>query len=73
MTFERDELIRLFGALSDGTISEADHQRLQETLRDTAEARRRWFLFNDPALVVMDCTIKTALQMMKPSLSNNAM
>ena len=47
MTFERDELIRLFGALSDGTISEADHQRLQETLRDTAEARRRWFLFND--------------------------
>ena len=47
MNFERDELIRLFGALSDGTINEADHQRLQETLRDSAEARRLWFLFND--------------------------
>ena len=47
MNFERDELIRQFGALTDGTISEADHQQLQESLRDSAEARRLWFLFND--------------------------
>ena len=47
MNLKRDELIRLFGALSDGTISEAEHQRLQETLRGSAEARRLWFVYND--------------------------
>ncbi len=47
MNLDRDELFRLFGALGDGTISAADHERLQQTLRDDAEARRQWFLFND--------------------------
>lgn len=46
MNFDRNELIRLFGALSHGTIRGTEHQRLQETLRNSAEARRLWFLFN---------------------------
>lgn len=43
----RDELFRLFGGFSDGTLSDAEMERLQTALREDAEARRLWFLFND--------------------------
>lgn len=41
------EWFRLFGAMSDGTITAADHARLEEILMQHREARRLWFLHND--------------------------
>lgn len=44
---KRDDLFRLFGGFSDGTLSDAEMEQLQTALRESAEARRLWFLFND--------------------------
>ncbi|MEY4482570.1 MAG: hypothetical protein RL693_22 [Verrucomicrobiota bacterium] len=41
------EWFRLFGAMSDGTITAGDHARLEEVLTQHREARRLWFLHND--------------------------
>lgn len=44
---DRKELLRLFGALTDGIITPEEHRRLQELLTSHAEARRLWFLHSD--------------------------
>ncbi len=44
---ERDELFRLFGGLSNETLTEAEHARLEEILTGSVEARRLWFLYCD--------------------------
>jgi len=41
------ELHRLFVAKTDGTISPEDHERLSALLKESAEARREWFAFQD--------------------------
>ncbi len=43
----RQELFRLFGAIGDGTINDADHERLQALLASDARARHLWFIYND--------------------------
>ena len=45
--FDWDESRALFGALNDGTISSADHARLERILAGSAAARRQWFLHCD--------------------------
>lgn len=44
---DKRRLFELFGAYTDGTITEAEHHELQETLSASPEARRLWFLHND--------------------------
>lgn len=45
--FDRDELFRLFGGLSNETLTESEHARLEEVLTGSTEARRLWFLYCD--------------------------
>jgi ferric-dicitrate binding protein FerR (iron transport regulator) len=45
--FDLDELFRLFGGLTHGTITQEEHRRLQDILANDAEARRLWFLHSD--------------------------
>lgn len=47
MNFDHDGLRALFAAQNDGTISAADHARLDEILTHSAEARALWFLHCD--------------------------
>lgn len=44
---DRDELFRLFGGLSNETLTESEHGRLEEILTGSVEARRLWFLYCD--------------------------
>lgn len=44
---DRDELFRLFGGLSNETLTESEGTRLEELLTGSAEARRLWFLYCD--------------------------
>ena len=44
---DRDTLFRLFGAASEGTISEADSATLEQHLTTSAEARKLWFIYQD--------------------------
>jgi hypothetical protein len=44
---DRDELFRLFGGLSNDTLTESEGSRLEEILAGRAEARRLWFLYCD--------------------------
>jgi hypothetical protein len=46
-TPDRDELFRLFGGLSNETLTAAEHARLEEILAGSAEARRLWFVYCD--------------------------
>jgi hypothetical protein len=46
-TPDRDELFRLFGALSNETLTAPEQARLEELLSGSAEARRLWFLYCD--------------------------
>lgn len=57
-TPDRDELFRLFGGLSNETLSAPDHARLEEMLRSSAEARKLWFLY---------CDLERGLARRKPS------
>lgn len=41
------ELHRLFAAKADGTITTEDHERLSALLKESADARRQWFVFLD--------------------------
>ena len=41
------KLFKLFNAKSDGTINRAEHEELQDILRESAEARELWFLHQD--------------------------
>ena len=47
MNFDRNDLRALFSALNDGTISAAEHARLESILTQSAEARELWFLHCD--------------------------
>ena len=47
MNPDRDDPRALFAALNDGTISAADHARLEQLLTQSAEARALWFLHCD--------------------------
>lgn len=42
-----DELFRLFGGLSNETLTDSECARLEELLTGSAEARRLWFLYCD--------------------------
>jgi hypothetical protein len=44
---DREELFRLFGGLSNETLTESEHGRLEEILAASVEARRLWFLYCD--------------------------
>jgi hypothetical protein len=46
-TPDRDELFRLFGALSNETLTAPEQARLEELLSGSAEARGLWFLYCD--------------------------
>jgi ferric-dicitrate binding protein FerR (iron transport regulator) len=41
------EMHRLFAAKADGTITPEEHERLATLLKESAEARREWFAFQD--------------------------
>lgn len=47
MSHDMRRLFELFGAYSDGIITEAEHRELQECLRSDPQARELWFLHND--------------------------
>lgn len=46
----RDQLFSLFGAVSDGTITEAEAAQLAAALTSSAETRKLWFLHQDMEL-----------------------
>lgn len=45
--FDRRELLALFGQSVDGTLSAADHARLEAILAESASARQLWFQYSD--------------------------
>jgi hypothetical protein len=45
--FNQQELHRLFVAKTDGTITPEDHARLCALLKESAEVRKLWFVFQD--------------------------
>ncbi len=45
--FNQQELHRLFVAKTDGTITPEDHTRLCALLKESAEVRKLWFVFQD--------------------------
>lgn len=49
-TDQRNSLLQLFAAQNEGTITSADHQKLQTLLRSDREARELWFLHHDVEL-----------------------
>jgi hypothetical protein len=44
---DRDELFRLFGAMSNETLTEAENERLEVILKGSPQARQLWFLYCD--------------------------
>lgn len=44
---DRDELFRLFEAVSNDALGDEDERRLGDVLQRSPEARKLWFLFND--------------------------
>ena len=47
---DREALFQLFGAFSEGTITEAEAALLEETLGASPESRQLWFLYQDMEL-----------------------
>src|SRR4051812_7872820 len=57
------ELHRLFVAKADGTISLEDHERLSARLKESQEARRQWFAFQDAESALLAWSQREALQL----------
>jgi hypothetical protein len=53
---------RLFIAKADGTITADDHERLARLLKDSAEARREWFAFQDAETGLLAWSQRETLQ-----------
>lgn len=47
------EMHRLFAAKADGTITPEEHERLSALLKESAEARREWFAFQDAESAIL--------------------
>lgn len=62
--FDRRELFALFSQSVDGTLSPADHARLEAILTESADARQLWFLYSDLETGLADWS---ALQQQPPS------
>ena len=56
------ELHRLFIAKTDGTISAEEHERLTALLKNSADARREWFAFQDAEAGLLAWSQREALQ-----------
>ena len=57
-----DELHRLFIAKTDGTITAGEHERLTALLKNSADARREWFAFQDAEAGLLAWSQRAALQ-----------
>ena len=44
---DNSEWSQLFIAKADGSISREEHERLAALLKESAEARKQWFVFQD--------------------------
>ena len=53
---------RLFIAKADGTISPEDHSQLSALLKESAEARREWFAFQDAEAALLAWSQREAVQ-----------
>jgi hypothetical protein len=56
------ELHRLFIAKTDGTITAEEHERLTALLKNSADARREWFAFQDAEAGLLAWSQREALQ-----------
>jgi hypothetical protein len=56
------ELHRLFIAKADGTITSEEHERLAGLLKDSADARREWFAFQDAEAGLLAWSQRETLQ-----------
>ncbi|EDY19634.1 LamG domain protein jellyroll fold domain protein [Chthoniobacter flavus Ellin428] len=53
---------RLFTAKADGTITPEEHERLAALLKESAEARREWFAFQDAEAALLAWSQREALR-----------
>ena len=53
------ETHRLFTAKTDGTITPEEHERLAALLKESAEARREWFAFQDADAGIGTASLRT--------------
>ncbi len=62
MELDQTELHRLFVAKADGTITPEDHERLSALLKNSREARLRWFAFQDAEAALLVWAQKESLR-----------
>ena len=62
MDANHHEWHRLFVAKADGTISPEDHDRLSALLKESAEARREWFAFQDSEAALLSWAQREAVR-----------
>ncbi|HEY3899414.1 MAG TPA: LamG-like jellyroll fold domain-containing protein [Chthoniobacter sp.] len=56
------EMHRLFAAKADGTITPEEHERLSTLLKESAEARREWFAFQDAESAMLSWAQREAVR-----------
>lgn len=59
---QQREWQRLFIAKADSIITAEDHQKLTQLLKDSAEARREWFAFQDAETALCEWSQRDAVQ-----------
>jgi Concanavalin A-like lectin/glucanases superfamily len=62
------ELSRLFAAKADGSITPEEHELLSAALKESAEARREWFAFQDAEAGLLAWAQREALRREEPAI-----